>query len=210
MKGGHSGEVYASNSMPGAGSSTFGNSDDYKMQFMSASQRHTGVTYKGIKHADDELVKLFREKLASRGARGILGMQRIFKIMDDNQNGTLEIGEFWKAVCDFRIQISPEECRQLFDMFDINGDGSICYDELMRSVAGEMNQIRRALVKRAFDKIDRNGNGVIEIDDIKGIYSGKHHPDVKAGKKTEEEVLFEFLDTFELHHGLKHPNDKNN
>jgi Ca2+-binding EF-hand superfamily protein len=54
---------------------------------------------------------MFREKLASRGARGILGMQRIFKIMDDNNNGSLEIQEFWKAVCDFRIQISPEEAR---------------------------------------------------------------------------------------------------
>ena len=90
------------------------------MQFMSSSQRHTGVTYKGVQHSDDDLVKMFRDKLASRGARGILGMQRIFKIMDDNNNGTLEIQEFWKAVCDFRIQVSPEEARNLFDLFDIN------------------------------------------------------------------------------------------
>jgi hypothetical protein len=61
------------------------------MQFMNSSQRHTGVKYSGIQHSDDDLVKLFRDKLASRGARGILGMQRIFKIMDDNRNGTLEI-----------------------------------------------------------------------------------------------------------------------
>jgi len=27
------------------------------------------------------------------------------------------------------------------------------------------------------------------------------HPDVKAGKKTEQEVLAEFLDTFEIHTG---------
>jgi len=46
---------------------------------------------------------MFRDKLASRGARGILGMQRIFKIMDDNNNMSLDIQEFWKAICDFRI-----------------------------------------------------------------------------------------------------------
>ena len=34
------------------------------------------------------------------------------------------------------------------------------------------------------------------------------HPDVKKGIKTEEEVLSEFLDTFEVHHGLKHPEDR--
>lgn len=191
-----------------AGSSTFQNANDYKMQFMTTSQRHTGVSYQGIQHTDDDLVKMFRDKLASRGARGILGMQRIFKIMDDNGNGSLEIQEFWKAVCDFRIQISPEEARQLFDLFDINGDGNISYDELMRSVVGEMNGFRKQLVRKAFEKLDKNGNGLIELDDIKGVYNAKFHPEVKAGKKTEDEVLYEFLDTFELHHSIKNPKDK--
>ena len=40
----------------------------------------------------------------------------------------------------------------------------------------------------------------MELDDIKGVYNAKNHPDVKAGKKTEDEVLYEFLDTFESHH----------
>lgn len=74
-----------------------------------------------------------------RGARGIIGMQRIFKNVDDNNNGSLEISEFWKALSDFRISISKDDCRQLFDLFDINGDGFISYDELMRSVVGDMN-----------------------------------------------------------------------
>jgi len=104
--------------------------------------------------------------------------------------------------------MSPEECRKLFDLFDLDGNGAVDYDELMRSVVGEMNPYRKALVKRAFDKIDRNGNGILEMDDIKGVYNGKMHPEVRAGKKTEDEVLSEFLDTFELHHSLKHPEEK--
>lgn len=93
-------------------------------------------------------------------------------------------------------------------MFDLNGDGVISYDELLRGVVGEMNDFRRAFVKRAFDKLDKNGSGIVEIDDLKGVYNAKHHPDVKIGKKTEEEVLAEFLDTFELHYSLLHPGSR--
>ena len=35
---------------------------------------------------------------------------------------------------------------------------------------------------------------------IIGVYTAKMHPDVRSGKKTEDEVLGEFLDTFEVHH----------
>ena len=178
------------------------------MQFLTTSQRDTGVDYRGIKHTDDQLVIVFKQKLASRGARGPIGMQRVFKVMDDNSSGTLDIQEFWKALCDFRLPVSPEECRKLFDLFDLNQDGEISYDELMRAVAGEMSPIRKAFVAKAFQKIDKDNSGILDIKDIRDTYNAKHHPDVKAGKKTEEEVLAEFLDTFEAHHALKHPEDK--
>lgn len=102
--------------------------------------------------------------------------------------------------------MNPDEARQLFDHFDRNGDGTVDYDEMLRTIAGDMNQFRKSLVKRAFNKIDKNGNGILEIDDIKGTYNAKLHPDVKSGKKTEDEILSEFLDTFELHHSIKNPN----
>ncbi len=65
-----------------------------------------------------------------------------------------------------------------------------------------MNSYRRSLCERAFKIMDKDKSGVLNIDDIKGVYNGKMHPDVKAGKKTEEEVLGEFLDTFEMHYSL--------
>jgi hypothetical protein len=58
---------------------------------MKGSNRTTGATYTKVKNTDDQLVKMFREKLAQRGARGMLGLQRVFKVMDDNGSGTLDI-----------------------------------------------------------------------------------------------------------------------
>ena len=86
-------------------------------------------------------------------------------------------------------------------MFDRDGSGSIDYDEFLRGVVGEMNEFRRGLAMKAFAIMDKDGSGVLEIDDIRQRYNAKQHPEVKAGKKTEDEVLFEFIDTFEAHHG---------
>ena len=66
-----------------------------------------------------------------------------------------------------------------------------------------MNQLRVNLVARAFKKMDRSGDGVLQVNDIKGVYNARMHPDVKSGKRTEDEILGEFLETFEAHHNLK-------
>lgn len=46
--------------------------------------------------------------------------------------------------------------------------------------------------------LDKDKSGIIEVNDIAAAYNGKKHPDVIAGKKTEEDVLREFLDTFDV------------
>ncbi len=55
-------------------------------------------------------------------------------------------------------------------------------------------------MNQAFKKLDRDGSGIVDINDIKGVYNAKQHPDVLSSKKTEEEILQEFLSTFEMHH----------
>lgn len=65
-----------------------------------------------------------------------------------------------------------------------------------------MNNFRKKLVLQAFNKIDRDKSGFVELSDIKGVYNASRHPDVIQGKKTEEDVLLEFLETFETHHNI--------
>lgn len=70
-------------------------------------------------------------------------------------------------------------------------------------VRGDLTKNRRALVEKAFQKLDANGNGVVEVDDLVGVYNASKHPAVLEGRKTEEQVLGEFLETFEQHHNVK-------
>ena len=128
--------------------------------------------------------------------------------MDDDGSGALEIQEFWKAMKDFRVKISQDECRQLFDLFDENDDGTLDIDEFIINVRGELNAFRQSVVKKAFTKLDVDKSGALELGDIKKFYNAKAHPDVKAGKKTEQEVLIDFLETFEAHRGLARGDEK--
>ena len=145
----------------------------------------------------------FREKVKQRGARGMIGLQRLFKIMDDDGSKSLNEYEFGKAIHDFRVEMPEEQIHALFDAFDFNDDGTVNYDEFLRSVRGEMNEFRRELVLRAFTRLDRDGSGVADIEDVRGIYNAAQHPDVVQGKKSEDQILMEFLETFEAHHNLK-------
>lgn len=102
---------------------------------------------------------------------------------------------------DYRLDFSEAEIKELFKAFDINHD-NIAYNEFLRIIRGKMSDNRKQWVMRAFAKLDKDGSGILEIEDLKGTYSAKFHPDVLEGKKTEDEILFEFLETFETHHNI--------
>lgn len=148
------------------------------------------------------LLKLFKDKLRSRGSRGMVGLQRIFKIMDDDESGSLSLREFNKACKDFRIGISDENIPALFSLFDTNGDGTMSYSEFLHAVRGEMNQTRTDIVQRAFELIDENENGQLDIDELKNRFDASRHPSVLNGDTTAQLVTNEFFETFEAHHKM--------
>ena len=61
--------------------------------------------------------------------RGMIGLQRVFDMFDDNKDGCLTQREFWKACKDFKLGISEENVPILFSAFDDDGDGTLSYSE---------------------------------------------------------------------------------
>ena len=57
---------------------------------------------------------------------------------------------------------------------------------------------RVALVKKAYKILDRDGSGQVDYNDICDTYNAKKHPAVLEGRKTERQILEEFLATFEM------------
>lgn len=150
-------------------------------------------------YVNDPIMLRLREKILSRGVKGIIGIQRSFKIADRNRTGFIDNEELIKLLKNYRFELTDVEFRKLFEIFDSNRNGKVDFNEFLYAIVGEMNEFRKNLVKKAFLMLDKTGNGRIDIDDIRGSFSAKMHPDVKNGKKTEDEVLSSFLDNFETH-----------
>ena len=60
-----------------------------------------------------------------------------------------------------------------------------------------MNTFRINIMARTFKKLDKEGTGAVKIEDVKEAFMAMRHPDVISKKKTEEDILSEFLDTFD-------------
>ena len=114
----------------------YGSGFGYKNQVASTS---SGINI-------NEILGKVRTKLASRGARGIIGMGKQFKIFDDNNNRALEYYEFTKAMKEQMLNLTDAEIKALFDAFDRNRDGSVDYDEFVRVLRGPMSNFRKKLV----------------------------------------------------------------
>ena len=104
--------------------------------------------------------------------------------------------EFVKAIHDFQVEIDTIDIENLFKTIDLDQSGTIDFNEFIRVIVGEMNQARQNLVVKAFATLDINNDGEITLDEFQNKYDAKNHPDVRSGKRTEDEVLIEFMETF--------------
>lgn len=63
------------------------------------------------------LLQRLRSDLASRGASGILGLAKKFKIMDDDGSKTLCRAEFRKAMRETKLNLTDQDITTLFQLF---------------------------------------------------------------------------------------------
>lgn len=133
------------------------------------------------------VINQFKDRIASRGAKGLIGLKKQFAIMDADGSGQLSLGEFQTVLDNFRVPgMCASDAERLFGVFDASGDGQISFDEFLTALCGELGPVRERLVNEAFDKLDANGNGTLELEEVKNSFDATRHPDVIAGTKNVE------------------------
>ena len=75
---------------------------------------------------------------------------------------------------------------------------SSCNHLLLLVLQGSLSPKLLVAVHQAFDQIDKKKENVLDPQDIITSYDVGLHPDVLRGRRTESEVMKEFLDTFDV------------
>ncbi|VDK20568.1 unnamed protein product [Anisakis simplex] len=83
-----------------------------------------------LQTAKDPIERL-RLQCLVRGNAGIKSLGRSFRIMDDNENKTLDLEEFRKGLRDFGVTMDEEEVEKTFKQLDTNNSGSIDFNEFL-------------------------------------------------------------------------------
>jgi len=137
-----------------------------------------------------------KDQLASRGAKTIRGLGRVFNTYDSAGARRVDAQEFFVGLNDSGCGLSKEETDALLAHLDTNQDGNVDFDEFLRGIRGSPNATRQGCVDAAFSKFDVNGSGCVTASDLRVAYNAAAHPKVISGDITEDEAFLEFLSNF--------------
>ena len=158
----------------------------------------------------EDLVAHLRSNLVQRGPRGLMSIRRTFMLNDENGDKKIAFNEFEKMFKRYRFNLSQVEINNLFNYFDKDGSGFIDYGEFVNGIVGDLSQFRKDILKLVFEKLDKEETGFITVGQLRECYNPRAHPLVRQGKRSEDEILGDFIDILEYHFTLlNEKNDEN-
>ena len=193
----------AMNKIVGSNKAPFG-TDREKINY-NLNEEEATIKYNVNKIED--IIGHLRYILFQRGPRGIMALKRTFMLLDENSDKKISFAEFEKMFKRYRFNLSQIEINNLFNYFDQNKSGFIDYSEFLKGITGELNNFRKNILRQVFQKLDKDETGFIKVKTLRESYDPKGHPLVRQGKRSEDEILGEFIDILEYHFNLL--NEKN-
>lgn len=146
----------------------------------------------------NHLMERIRQRIVQRGAVGIKGIGRLFRIADDNYDKLIDLhNELPKLMNDIGIILNKTEMQELMRLLDKNGDGTICYEEFLYQMAPPLSDERIKWINKAFDKLDVDGSGQVTIDDLQIIHNPQASELVRMGKTTANQVFANLLRSYD-------------
>lgn len=102
----------------------------------------------------EAILEDMRRALKQRGAVGLAGLARNFRINDTTKNGKLDRDELGKCLRLCKLTLEDDAFDLLFKHVDESGDGQVDYDEFLLALRGPLPSVRKRLIVDVFHAID--------------------------------------------------------
>ena len=146
----------------------------------------------------NSLMARIRQRIVERGAVGIKGIGRLFRIADDSADQMIDLNnELPKLMCDIGVILNKTELNELTRLLDRSGDGKISYDEFLYQMAPPLNEERIKWINKAFDKLDVDGSGQVSIEDLQAVHNPKSSELVRMVKTTANAIFANLLQSYD-------------
>jgi Ca2+-binding EF-hand superfamily protein len=175
-----------------------------------AHNNYTITSKSKIQTSDKKLqdsVDKLKHKLRKRGIRGLMNLHKQFLLNCTNLN-TISYGDFVRVMRLQRLDFNKEDYDCIFEKFksdpnsESNSGNYLNFSGFIRNFKRVLPEKRLQFVELAFASLDEQRSEMLSIDEIKLKFNASKHPDVFRRTRSEDEVVTEFLDCFELNYNF--------
>ena len=150
--------------------------------------------------------------LINKGVKGLINLHHKFMSYSPNIS-KITIYDFINILQLEHINFDKNNYNEIFNYFSSKENGTyLDYDRFIRFFKKELNDKKLNIVEKIFLslKYDTGDNKEIPLNEIKKKYNASRHPEVITGKKTEDEKLIEFRESFDINYDINNSEQTNN
>jgi Ca2+-binding EF-hand superfamily protein len=157
--------------------------------------------YNNINIKNEFLLDL-KNALLKKGIKGLVNLHWKFLVYCSNVS-KITLNDFINVLQLEHINFEKKEFEDIFNNFSLKNN-YLDYNRFIRFFKRELNDNKLKMVEKIFLslKYDTGDNEEIAMNDIKKRYKARRHPEVIIGKKTEDEKIMEFGDSFDINYEI--------
>lgn len=138
---------------------------------------------------------------------------------DGSLSRPIPVHAFTAVLRDNSLGMSQRQLEVIVARLDPSRSGYVTTQEFLSHLHGALPGSRASIIQQAYDHVARKASEAQgmplpphalppppPLDEVRMLYRSAAHPDVKSGKRGEEEVLRDFLSTFDGHTFCAGPN----
>merc|ERR1712110_1099647 len=118
---------------------------------------------------------------------GLRQLKDLFMSMDDNNDGTLSIGELKDGLQKAGVSLPPN-IDHIWEQIDTDGSGVIDYTEFMAASMDKRKYMEEDVCWKAFKSLDMDSSGTLDREEIMRLLVGESVADLVQCELTEHEV----------------------